>query len=107
MKMSELKRHLALRLGDDAHYLEGRDKVFLAEVAGISAEQIEDDSLVEGDEALGWVEVRYEDLPETVSMKQQQESEYKTMKRQMTIDRGCFGGRYRIAAALALNGEKV
>lgn len=107
MKVSELKRHLVLRLGDDAHYLEGRDKAFLAEVAGIPVEQIEDDDVVEEDEASGWIEERHAQLQETVATKQEPEETHLTTKRQMTIDRGCFGGRYRIAAALALHGGKV
>lgn len=106
MKVSILKRQLAERMGEDAHYLEGRDKAFLAELAGIPAEQIEDDEIITGEGETGWIEERetHLDLADRMRMEVKEEIE---KQRQRTIERGSLGGSYRIAAALARNGGKA
>lgn len=106
MKVSILKRQLAERMGEDAHYLEGRDKVFLAELAGIPVEQIEDDEIITGEGETGWIEERetHLDLADRMRMEVKEEIE---KQRQRTIERGSLGGSYRIAAALARNGGKA
>ena len=106
MKVSILKRQLAERMGEDAHYLEGRDKAFLAELAGIPAEQIEDDEIITGEGETGWIEERetYLDSADRMRMEVKEEIE---KQRQRTIERGSLGGSYRIAAALARNGGKA
>ena len=106
MKVSILKRQLAERMGEDAHYLEGRDKAFLAELAGIPVEQIEDDEIITGEGETGWIEERetHLDLADRMRMEVKEEIE---KQRQRTIERGSLGGSYRIAAALARNGGKV
>lgn len=106
MKVSILKRQLAERMGEDAHYLEGRDKAFLAEFAGIPVEQIEDDEIITGEGETGWIEERetHLDLADRMRMEVKEEIE---KQRQRTIERGSLGGSYRIAAALARNGGKA
>lgn len=106
MKVSILKRQLAERMGEDAHYLEGRDKAFLAELAGIPVEQIEDDEIITGEGETGWIEERetYLDSADRMRMEVKEEIE---KQRQRTIERGSLGGSYRIAAALASNGGKA
>ncbi|MGG2296222.1 hypothetical protein [Aeromonas caviae] len=106
MKISILKRQLAERMGEDAHYLEGRDKAFLAELAGIPVEQIEDDEIITGEGETGWIEERetHLDLADRMRMEVKEEIE---KQRQRTIERGSLGGSYRIAAALARNGGKA
>lgn len=106
MKVSILKRQLAERMGEDAHYLEGRDKAFLAELAGIPVEQIEDDEIITGEGETGWIEERetHLDLADRMRMEVKDEIE---KQRQRTIERGSLGGSYRIAAALARNGGKA
>ena len=106
MKFSILKRQLAERMGEDAHYLEGRDKAFLAELAGIPVEQIEDDEIITGEGETGWIEERetYLDSADRMRMEVKEEIE---KQRQRTIERGSLGGSYRIAAALARNGGKA
>lgn len=106
MKFSILKRQLAERMGEDAHYLEGRDKAFLAELAGIPVEQIEDDETITGEGETGWIEERetHLDLADRMRMEVKEEIE---KQRQRTIERGSLGGSYRIAAALARNGGKA
>ena len=106
MKVSILKRQLAERMGEDAHYLEGRDKAFLAELAGIPAEQIEDDEIITGEGETGWIEERetHLDLADRMRMEVKEEIE---KQRQRTIERGSLGGSYRIAAALARKGGKA
>lgn len=106
MKTSILKRQLAERMGEDAHYLEGRDKAFLAELAGIPVEQIEDDEIITGEGETGWIEERetYLDSADRMRMEVKEEIE---KQRQRTIERGSLGGSYRIAAALARNGGKA
>lgn len=106
MKVSILKRQLAERMGEDAHYLEGRDKAFLAELAGIPVEQIEDDEIITGEGETGWIEERETnlDLADRMRMEVKEEIE---KQRQRTIERGSLGGSYRIAAALARNGGKA
>ncbi|MEH8127108.1 MULTISPECIES: hypothetical protein [Aeromonas] len=106
MKFSILKRQLAERMGEDAHYLEGRDKAFLAELAGIPVEQIEDDEIITGEGETGWIEERetHLDLADRMRMEVKEEIE---KQRQRTIERGSLGGSYRIAAALARNGGKA
>ncbi len=106
MKVSILKRQLAERMGEDAHYLEGRDKAFLAELAGIPVEQIEDDETITGEGETGWIEERetYLDSADRMRMEVKEEIE---KQRQRTIERGSLGGSYRIAAALARNGGKA
>ncbi len=106
MKVSILKRQLADRMGEDAHYLEGRDKAFLAELAGIPVEQIEDDEIITGEGETGWIEERetHLDLADRMRMEVKEEIE---KQRQRTIERGSLGGSYRIAAALARNGGKA
>lgn len=106
MKASILKRQLAERMGEDAHYLEGRDKAFLAELAGIPVEQIEDDEIITGEGETGWIEERetHLDLADRMRMEVKEEIE---KQRQRTIERGSLGGSYRIAAALARNGGKA
>ncbi len=106
MKVSILKRQLAERMGEDAHYLEGRDKAFLAELAGIPVEQIEDDEIITGEGETGWIEDRetHLDLADRMRMEVKEEIE---KQRQRTIERGSLGGSYRIAAALARNGGKA
>ncbi|AUT41478.1 hypothetical protein D3C85_389840 [compost metagenome] len=106
MKVSILKRQLAERMGEDAHYLEGRDKAFLAELAGIPVEQIEDDEIITGEGETGWIEERetHLDLADRMRMEVKEEIE---KQRQRTIERGSLGGSYRIAAALARNGGKA
>ncbi len=106
MKVSMLKRQLAERMGEDAHYLEGRDKAFLAELAGIPVEQIEDDEIITGEGETGWIEERetHLDLADRMRMEVKEEIE---KQRQRTIERGSLGGSYRIAAALARNGGKA
>ena len=106
MKVSILKRQLAERMGEDAHYLEGRDKAFLAELAGIPVEQIEDDETITGEGETGWIEERetHLDLADRMRMEVKEEIE---KQRQRTIERGSLGGSYRIAAALARNGGKA
>jgi hypothetical protein len=106
MKVSILKRQLAERMGEDAHYLEGRDKTFLAELAGIPVEQIEDDEIITGEGETGWIEERetYLDSADRMRMEVKEEIE---KQRQRTIERGSLGGSYRIAAALARNGGKA
>ena len=106
MKVSILKRQLAERMGEDAHYLEGSDKAFLAELAGIPAEQIEDDEIITGEGETGWIEEReiHLDLADRMRMEVKEEIE---KQRQRTIERGSLGGSYRIAAALARNGGKA
>ena len=101
-----LKRQLAERMGEDAHYLEGRDKAFLAELAGIPVEQIEDDEIITGEGETGWIEERETnlDLADRMRMEVKEEIE---KQRQRTIERGSLGGSYRIAAALARNGGKA
>ena len=101
-----LKRQLAERMGEDAHYLEGRDKAFLAELAGIPVEQIEDDETITGEGETGWIEERetYLDSADRMRMEVKEEIE---KQRQRTIERGSLGGSYRIAAALARNGGKA
>lgn len=106
MRISILKRQLAERMGEDAHYLEGRDKAFLAELAGIPVEQIEDDEIITGEGETGWIEERetHLDLADRMRMEVKEEIE---KQRQRTIERGSLGGSYRIAAALARNGGKA
>ena len=106
MKVSILKRQLAERMGEDAHYLEGRDKAFLAELAGIPVEQIEDDEIITGEGETGWIEERetHLDLADRMRMEVKEEIE---KQRQRTIERGSLGGSYRIAAGLARNGGKA
>lgn len=106
MKVSILKRQLAERMGEDAHYLEGRGKAFLAELAGIPVEQIEDDEIITGEGETGWIEERetHLDLADRMRMEVKEEIE---KQRQRTIERGSLGGSYRIAAALARNGGKA
>lgn len=106
MKVSILKRQLAERMGEDAHYLEGRDKAFLAELAGIPVEQIEDDEIITGEGETGWIEERetHLDLADRMRMEVKEEIE---KQRQRTIERGSLGGSYRIAAALARIGGKA
>lgn len=106
MKASILKRQLAERMGEDAHYLEGRDKAFLAELAGVPVEQIEDDEIITGEGETGWIEERETnlDLADRMRMEVKEEIE---KQRQRTIERGSLGGSYRIAAALARNGGKA
>ncbi|MCX0435110.1 hypothetical protein OD804_08370 [Aeromonas veronii] len=106
MKVSILKRQLAERMGEDAHYLEGRDKAFLAELAGVPVEQIEDDEIITGEGETGWIEERETnlDLADRMRMEVKEEIE---KQRQRTIERGSLGGSYRIAAALARNGGKA
>ncbi|OEG03289.1 hypothetical protein BFW25_06240 [Aeromonas caviae] len=106
MKVSILKRQLAERMGEDAHYLEGRDKAFLAELAGIPVEQIEDDEIITGEGETGWIEERETnlDLADRMRMEVKEEIE---KQRQRTIERGSLGGSYRIAAALARKGGKA
>lgn len=106
MNVSILKRQLAERMGEDAHYLEGRDKAFLAELAGIPVEQIEDDEIIIGEGETGWIEERetHLDLADRMRMEVKEEIE---KQRQRTIERGSLGGSYRIAAALARNGGKA
>lgn len=106
MKVSILKRQLAERMGEDAHYLEGRDKAFLAELAGVPVEQIEDDEIITGEGETGWIEERetHLDLADRMRMEVKEEIE---KQRQRTIERGSLGGSYRIAAALARNGGKA
>ncbi|MBM0416915.1 MAG: hypothetical protein ACRDAR_20835 [Aeromonas veronii] len=106
MKISILKRQLAERMGEDAHYLEGREKAFLAELAGIPVEQIEDDEIITGEGETGWIEERetHLDLADRMRMEVKEEIE---KQRQRTIERGSLGGSYRIAAALARNGGKA
>ncbi len=106
MKVSILKRQLAERMGEDAHYLEGRDKAFLAELAGIPVEQIEDDEIITGEGETGWIEERetHLDLADRMRMEVKEEIE---KQRQRTIERGSLGGSYRIAAALARKGGKA
>lgn len=106
MKVSILKRQLAERMGEDAHYLEGRDKAFLAELAGMPVEQIEDDEIITGEGETGWIEERETnlDLADRMRMEVKEEIE---KQRQRTIERGSLGGSYRIAAALARNGGKA
>lgn len=106
MKFSILKRQLAERMGEDAHYLEGRDKAFLAELAGIPVEQIEDDEIITGEGETGWIEERetHLDLADRMRMEVKEEIE---KQRQRTIERGSLGGSYRIAAALARIGGKA
>lgn len=106
MKFSILKRQLAERMGEDAHYLEGRDKAFLAELAGIPVEQIEDDEIITGEGETGWIEERetHLDLADRMRMEVKEEIE---KQRQRTIERGSLGGSYRIAAALARKGGKA
>lgn len=106
MKVSILKRQLAERMGEDAHYLECRDKAFLAELAGIPVEQIEDDEIITGEGETGWIEERetHLDLADRMRMEVKEEIE---KQRQRTIERGSLGGSYRIAAALARNGGKA
>ncbi len=106
MNVSILKRQLAERMGEDAHYLEGRDKAFLAELAGIPVEQIEDDEIITGEGETGWIEERetHLDLADRMRMEVKEEIE---KQRQRTIERGSLGGSYRIAAALARNGGKA
>lgn len=106
MKVSILKRQLAERMGEDAHYLEGREKAFLAELAGIPVEQIEDDEIITGEGETGWIEERetHLDLADRMRMEVKEEIE---KQRQRTIERGSLGGSYRIAAALARNGGKA
>ncbi|MDH0360553.1 hypothetical protein ACET70_05745 [Aeromonas caviae] len=106
MKISILKRQLAERMGEDAHYLEGRDKAFLAELAGIPVEQIEDDEIITGEGETGWIEERetHLDLADRMRMEVKEEIE---KQRQRTIERGSLGGSYRIAAALARIGGKA
>ncbi len=106
MKVSMLKRQLAERMGEDAHYLEGRDKAFLAELAGVPVEQIEDDEIITGEGETGWIEERETnlDLADRMRMEVKEEIE---KQRQRTIERGSLGGSYRIAAALARNGGKA
>ncbi|HHQ4581643.1 TPA: hypothetical protein ACSP17_003904 [Aeromonas hydrophila] len=101
-----MKRQLAERMGEDAHYLEGRDKAFLAELAGIAVEQIEDDEIITGEGETGWIEERetHLDLADRMRMEVKEEIE---KQRQRTIERGSLGGSYRIAAALARNGGKA
>ncbi|MDH0349874.1 hypothetical protein [Aeromonas caviae] len=101
-----LKRQLAERMGEDAHYLEGRDKAFLAELAGVPVEQIEDDEIITGEGETGWIEERETnlDLADRMRMEVKEEIE---KQRQRTIERGSLGGSYRIAAALARNGGKA
>ena len=101
-----LKRQLAERMGEDAHYLEGRDKAFLAELAGIPVEQIEDDEIITGEGETGWIEERetYLDSADRMRMEVKEEIE---KQRQRTIERGSLGGSYRIAAALARPGGKA
>lgn len=95
MKVSILKRQLAERMGEDAHYLEGRDKAFLAELAGIPAEQIEDDEIITGEGETGWIEERetHLDLADRMRMEVKEEIE---KQRQRTIERGSLGGSYRM-----------
>lgn len=95
MKVSILKRQLAERMGEDAHYLEGRDKAFLAELAGIPAEQIEDDEIITGEGETGWIEERETnlDLADRMRMEVKEEIE---KQRQRTIERGSLGGSYRM-----------
>ncbi len=106
MRISILKRQLAERMGEDAHYLEGRDKAFLAELAGIPVEQIEDDEIITGEGETCWIEERetHLDLADRMRMEVKEENE---KQRQRTIERGSLGGSYRIAAALARNGGKA
>ena len=106
MKVSILKRQLAERMGEDAHYLEGRDKAFLAELTGIPVEQIEDDEIITGEGETGWIEERetHLDLADRMRMEVKEEIE---KQRQRTIERGSLGGSYRIAAALARKGGKA
>lgn len=106
MKVSILKRQLAERMGEDAHYLEGRDKAFLAELAGIPVEQIEDDEIITGEGETGWIEERetHLDVADRMRMEVKEEIE---KQRQRTIERGSLGGSYRLAAALARNGGKA
>ncbi|HHQ4780860.1 TPA: hypothetical protein ACSPZU_000349 [Aeromonas veronii] len=101
-----MKRQLAERMGEDAHYLEGRDKAFLAELAGIPVEQIEGDEIITGEGKTGWIEERetHLDLADRMRMEVKEEIE---KQRQRTIERGSLGGSYRIAAALARNGGKA
>ncbi|WP_429204708.1 hypothetical protein [Aeromonas veronii] len=101
-----LKRQLSERMGEDAHYLEGRDKAFLAELAGVLVEQIEDDEIITGEGETGWIEERetHLDLADRMRMEVKEEIE---KQRQRTIERGSLGGSYRIAAALARNGGKA
>ncbi|MCF5885295.1 MULTISPECIES: hypothetical protein [Aeromonas] len=101
-----MKRQLAERMGEDAHYLEGRDKAFLAELAGIPVEQIEDDEIITGEGETGWIEERETnlDLADRMRMEVKEEIE---KQRQRTIERGSLGGSYRIAAALARKGGKA
>ncbi|MBL0649655.1 MULTISPECIES: hypothetical protein [Aeromonas] len=101
-----MKRQLAERMGEDAHYLEGRDKAFLAELAGVPVEQIEDDEIITGEGETGWIEERETnlDLADRMRMEVKEEIE---KQRQRTIERGSLGGSYRIAAALARNGGKA
>ena len=106
MKVSILKRQLAERMGEDAHYLEGRDKAFLAELAGIPVEQIEDDEIITGEGETGWIEERETYLDSADRMRMQVKEEIEK-QRQRTIERGSLGGSYRIAAALARNGGKA
>lgn len=101
-----LKRQLSERMGEDAHYLEGMDKAFLAELAGVLVEQIEDDEIITGEGETGWIEERetHLDLADRMRMEVKEEIE---KQRQRTIERGSLGGSYRIAAALARNGGKA
>lgn len=106
MKFSALKRQLAERMGEDAHYLEGKDKAFLAALAELPVEQIEDDEIVTGEGEMGWIEESEQslDLTDMIRMEVKEEIE---KQRQRTIERGSLGGAYRMAAALARNGGKV
>lgn len=109
MKLHELQSQLADKLGSDElarHYLKGADKAFLADLAGIPVEEIEDDEIVVNEGALGWDDGRsWEDeRRDRIEAERQQQAE---QMRQQVIDRASFGGAYRIAAALARNNGEV
>ncbi|MBL0609100.1 hypothetical protein JD508_02230 [Aeromonas jandaei] len=106
MRFSELKRQLAVRLGEDAHYLEGKDKAFLAELADLPIERIQDDEIVTGEVKTGWIDELDSPLDRTDRMRMEVKEEIEK-QRQHTIELGNLGGAYRIAAALARNGGKV
>ena len=108
MNVSQLKQQLAEKMGEDAHHLEGRDKAFLAELAGIPADQIEDDPKVTGEGETGWIEEFDQPSQEDSADRMRRHAkEQEAIQHQRTIERGDLGGAYRMAAALARNGGKV